>query len=230
MSHSTPSADEPTSIGTVVSPDESTGHGATTGAAKHAGSANGGWATSLGDIVVGAAPDAVLAKVVSGRLLLDDGSEVEAGSVLIEFMNALLADGLRDRRARLEIVADLVTAEAAARLLGVSRPTVYAWQDSGTLGQIMQGNRRMVPLEDIHRVRAARHARVGSDTLAHDAAEAGPVLTPADYEQELSDARRRGGAGAVAVVRRRQRAARVAEAAALAYQALGGDVPGDAGP
>jgi excisionase family DNA binding protein len=68
-----------------------------------------------------------------------------------------LRDGLAsDKVAHVELDEELVSAERAAELLGVSRPTIYTWQDRGRLGRADIGAKRKVPLKDVERLRNSR--------------------------------------------------------------------------
>jgi excisionase family DNA binding protein len=58
-----------------------------------------------------------------------------------------------------DIEEPLVSPERAAEMLGVSRPTIYAWQDRGRLERVDQGNRRMVPAVDIERYKLEQQER-----------------------------------------------------------------------
>ncbi|MCL2090956.1 MAG: helix-turn-helix domain-containing protein [Micrococcales bacterium] len=151
-------------------------------------------------------------RVARTVVTLEDGTELEAGDGLLAMINALVVEDLAGRRARVEIVPELLTPEEAAQLLGVSRPTVYAWQDSGALDRVDQGNRRMVRLSEVETLLAARADR---ERVDHEVAQvaAVDVLDDREYVRAMQAARRSGGARAVAKVRARQRAALAAAAA-----------------
>lgn|GEM_PF-1743253 len=176
------------------------------------------WATSSAQLLRGRR-GGTHQRVARTVVTLEDGTELEAGDGLLAMINALVVDDLAGRRARVEIVPELLTAEEAAQLLGVTRPTVYAWQDSGALDRVDRGNRRMVPLGDVETLLAARanRERVDREVAQVTAAD---VLGDREYVQAMQDARRSGGTDAVVQVRRRQRAA---IAAAAAERAAGGE-------
>lgn len=174
------------------------------------------WATGSSKLLRGRSAAAGMPRLASGELRFADGSTAEVGADLIELLEMLLGAGLDGYRARVEVTPELVTPDEAAELLGVSRPTVYAWQDSGVLGNLARGNRRMVPIVDIDAVRDAAASRAIADRLATAAGVAGPVLGDAEYREALHQARKSGGEAAAAAVRRAQRAAQVRAAATTA--------------
>lgn len=78
----------------------------------------------------------------------------------------------------IDVDEPLVSPERAGELLGVSRPTVYAWQDRDIIARVDQGSRRMVPLSDIERYQRDQEARAAwrADVHRHarqSAADAG---------------------------------------------------------
>jgi len=56
-----------------------------------------------------------------------------------------------------------VTPERAGEILGVSRQTIYTWQDEGRLSKIMQGSKRMAPLAEV--LEEKEHAAAGKRLL-----------------------------------------------------------------
>ena len=151
-------------------------------------------------------------RVARAVVTLEDGTQIEAGEDLLEMISALVVDDLAGRRARVEIAPELLTPEEAAQLLGVTRPTVYAWQDAGALDRVDRGNRRMVPLADVEMLLAARRERDRIDQqLAGVSTD--DVLGDDDYRQALHAARKAGGSAAVARVRARQQVALAVAAA-----------------
>lgn len=107
--------------------------------------------------------------VVRINVELADGSQVALEDLGRSLFDALLT-GLREgKTAHLELDEALVSPERAAELLGVSRPTIYAWQDRGRLGRHAQGSRRMVPLADIrHQLESPARAAAFSTAAAAD--------------------------------------------------------------
>ena len=162
-------------------------------------------------------------RVARAAVTLEDGTELEVGDGLLAMINALVVEDLAGRRARVEIVPELLTAEEAAQLLGVTRPTVYAWQDSGALDRVDQGNRRMVPLSDVETLLAARAARERVDREVAQVTAA-DVLSSREYIRAMQAARRSGGTDAVAQVRARQTAALAAAAADRAAEGSAGEL------
>ena len=165
-------------------------------------------------------------RVARTLVTLEDGTELEAGDGLLAMINTLVVDDLAGRRARVEIVPELLTPDEAATMLGVTRPTVYAWQDSGALDRVDQANRRLVPLSDVEELLAARVERQRIDAEL-EGVTAADVLDDRVYVRALREARKSGGAQAVTQVRTRQRAAlAVAAAEAAARQGGGAGVAG----
>lgn len=179
------------------------------------------WATGSSRLVRGRSVVDGLPRVESGELRFEDGTTAEVGEDLLELLRVLLEGGLAGCRARVEVTPELVTPEEAAKLLGVTRPTVYAWQKAGVLGQIAHGNRRMVPVADVDAVRAAAVQRVQSDRLIAESDPAARVLSDAEYHAALRAALAAGGERAAAQVRRTQKAAIAHRAAADAVASAG---------
>ena len=48
---------------------------------------------------------------------------------------------------------ETISAERAAELLGVTRPTIYTWQDRSRIGRVDVGAKRMVPLADVEKLK-----------------------------------------------------------------------------
>lgn len=107
-----------------------------------------------------------------------------------------LADVLRALHAgkvvHIDADEEVVSAERAAELLGVSRPTVYAWQDRGLLAREGQSAKRMVPLADINRYqrervdRAEWRDRVRAAETADDAERADQAASTFDGTIDLT--------------------------------------------
>jgi len=147
--------------------------------------------------------------VRAGSLTLDDGSVVPMDDVLLALVNARLSAGW------------YVTPEEASQLLGVSRPTVYKWQESGSLGCVMMGNRRMIPRTDVDRLVAAAATRAESDRITALVEEDAEPLDQTSYLVALQEARQTGGPAEMKRVRERQQAARAAAAARRAHEVAG---------
>ncbi|MEI6624054.1 MAG: helix-turn-helix domain-containing protein [Actinomycetes bacterium] len=162
--------------------------------------------------------------VTSGYLTLANGEQVEIDDDLLMLINGIVGQGLVGRRARVEVTPELVTPEEAAELLEVSRPTIYNWQNAGVLGRVEMKNRRMVPISDVEAVRAAQTARHAVDATFADVDEDEVPLSDLEYRKALAAARASGVVGALAEVRRRQRAARATEAS---KRARAGEPPVD---
>ena len=58
---------------------------------------------------------------------------------------------------------ETISAERAAELLGVTRPTIYTWQDRSRIGRVNVGAKRMVPLADVEKL---TNSEVRRDTFA----------------------------------------------------------------
>lgn len=170
------------------------------------------WVDETTELLRGRRPDEPVGAVVDVEFVLADGSHVRATPALMALLEPLLA-GLAGRRARVEVAPALLTAKQAAEMLGVSRPTVYTMQDNGVLSTHPVGNRRMVPLDDVTAVLAARAARARADQLAEAAAHSTEEPLGADELRQALSTARKDGPEAVAAVRRQQAAARVAHAA-----------------
>jgi len=89
------------------------------------------------------------------EVVLADGERVELGGVAVDLMERLRAGLSESMVAHLELDAEVVSPDRAAELLGVSRPTIYAWQNRGRLGQIDMGGKRMVPLADVEAIKSS---------------------------------------------------------------------------
>lgn len=169
--------------------------------------------TEESELLEGASVAEPLGPVSGGTVQFEDGRTMLVGPDLVRVLNVLLADGLAHQRARLTVDSELVSAERAADMLGVSRPTIYKWQDQGVLGLHQVGSHRRVPREDVEALLEARRTREASDELLEDISLAAP-LSEADYRQAIFEARKSQDPGAPAVVRRAQRAAQARAAAA----------------
>ena len=120
--------------------------------------------------------------VASGRLELSNGSVIEITPRLSRMLDQIV-DGIRARKVvHVEFDDALVTPQRAGEMLGVSRPTIYSWQDAGLLPTVRQGSRRLVPIESVldrlhgstsvesvlEEVRRDRHGSDSADAVAPD--------------------------------------------------------------
>lgn len=64
-------------------------------------------------------------------------------------LNVILRAVTAHKTVHVEVNDQLVAAQRAATLLGVTLPSVYAWQDRGLLPSVMVGTRRMLALADV---------------------------------------------------------------------------------
>ena len=102
-------------------------------------------------------------RVKAASVELEDGSHFDLGEEGTDMLTYLLSGLGAGLVAHIELDEELVTPDRAAELLGVSRPTIYTWQDTRRIGRVSQGSRRMVPLSEVRRllespVRAAAFA------------------------------------------------------------------------
>jgi excisionase family DNA binding protein len=84
-----------------------------------------------------------------------DGSSHPLESHVVAFLEDLLR-GIQEGRTLRIVLEDAVSAEQqlltpdqAAALLGVSRPTIYAWQDKNQIGRADHKGTRWVPKADV---------------------------------------------------------------------------------
>ncbi len=97
--------------------------------------------------------------ITGGSYRLSDGRIVEIGERMVELIELVRRSVADDLIAHVEVDEEFVSPGRAAELLGVSRPTVYAWQDRGLLGRADRSNRRSVPLADVAAMRVIRAQR-----------------------------------------------------------------------
>ena len=93
------------------------------------------------------------------HLQTSDGRSLRLSPDVVRLLNVSLSAIGEGLVPHLELDEKCVSAERAAELLGVSRPTVYAWQDRKILSRVTRGNRRLVPLESVTAYLAATKER-----------------------------------------------------------------------
>jgi excisionase family DNA binding protein len=152
----------------------------------------------------------------SGSLCLSDGTQVEIGTDLLRAINTVLTGDLTHARAIVEVVPELISAQTAAQMLGVSRPTVYKMMDCNVLLPARVGAKRLVRVDDVIAVKRARAARSASDEAVAAATPSDIPLDQAALRRALSEARQTGDPEAVKKVRQRQRGALARQAATRA--------------
>lgn len=159
-----------------------------------------------------------LGPVTGGTVELADGRTLDVDEDLVYVLNLLLGAGLASRRAHVVVDTEWVAPETAAKMLEVSRPTVYKWMDDGVLGSHKVGSHRRVAREDVETLLRARAARARTEEVLADETLESP-LSEADYRKAMFDARRSGGPDATASLRRAQMAAKARQAATRAKRA-----------
>lgn len=87
------------------------------------------------------------------EVVLDGGERVELHYVAVEMMERLREGLAESKVAHLEMDEETISAERAAELMGVARPTIYTWQDRGRIGRVDVGAKRMVPLADVEKLK-----------------------------------------------------------------------------
>lgn len=65
------------------------------------------------------------------------------------------------------MAAQLVSVEAAGRVLGVSRSTIWRMIQRGTLPSVRQGGRRLVRVSALKQPKASRRSQLQALTLDH---------------------------------------------------------------
>ena len=87
------------------------------------------------------------------EVVLDGGERVALHYVAVEMMERLREGLAESKVAHLEMDEEMISAERAAELMGVTRPTIYTWQDRGRIGRTDVGAKRMVPLADVEKLK-----------------------------------------------------------------------------
>ena len=132
-----------------------------------------------------------------GRLVGPDGTEVPVPAAVYEVL-VQVADAMRAGRAISVVpVAQRLTTQEAADLLGVSRPTLVKLLEDGAIPYEQPGRHRRVRLADLLAYRDARRfARKETlDRMTEEAGDAGVYEgSPEDYAAALRAARKRRAA------------------------------------
>lgn len=93
------------------------------------------------------APSSIV--VQSGLLTLEGGQRVEIAPDLLTAVNDLLAGLNAGKVGHVDLDEELLPPERAGALLGITRPTVYAWQDRGLIERVDRGGKRLVPMTSV---------------------------------------------------------------------------------
>lgn len=121
--------------------------------------------------------------LANGEAVRLEGDELDSfNRVIHEGGQVLLADSLEEQ----PDPDPLVNPEIAAEILGVSRPTVYAWQDRGRLGLVQAGRVRCSRLREVLELRAQREANLAFQR------EIRQMPTPSDVDVERAAERFNG--------------------------------------
>jgi predicted DNA-binding transcriptional regulator AlpA len=88
----------------------------------------------------------------SALVELYDGTQLHISEDMLAHFSDAVQAIKQGKSAHIEIDEDLVTAERAGEILGVSRQTIYNWQDKGRLRKIMQGCRRMTSSAEVREI------------------------------------------------------------------------------
>ena len=123
--------------------------------------------------------------VVQVFLSFSDGSQVEVnerGRELVVFILGALRSG---REVSVEAEEELLTPGAAAGVLGVTRQSVYRWQDAGLLPVVMSGRSRSVPAAAVRELKAVRDSRALRDAADSLAAEVAAISPGSETGAEL---------------------------------------------
>ena len=157
-----------------------------------------------------------------------DGAQVEVsdqGRDVIVFILDALNSG---REVNVEAEDELLTPAAAASVLGVTRQSVYRWQDDDLLPVVMRGRARAVPAAAVRALKAIRDSRASLNAADKMADEANAVAEHSDVKVDLfasvQEAVRRGRAGQAGQAWRTVRAAQVAAQAEHARDVFADDV------
>ena len=118
---------------------------------------------SEADVFPAEASSRTAKRIMRVDVVLADGERVELNDVAVELMERLREGLAESKVAHLEMDEETISAERAAELLGVTRPTIYTWQDRGRLGRVNVGAKRMVPLAEVEKL---TNSEVRRDTFA----------------------------------------------------------------
>jgi len=97
--------------------------------------------------------------VRGGYLVLEGGQRVELATDLLIAVNDLLAGLNAGKIGHVDLDEELLSPERAGELLGITRPTVYAWQDRGLIERVDRGGKRLVPLASVIQYREQQQQR-----------------------------------------------------------------------
>ncbi|MGK0716098.1 helix-turn-helix domain-containing protein [Leucobacter sp. W1153] len=105
-------------------------------------------------------------KFVGFKAVLDDGSELKMPEHVVRALRFTL-HGLTQGNLTVTSIPDVLTTTTAAKLLGVSRPTLRKLIDSGELPASKTGSHHKLRLEDVLALKVKRHEarRVALDAL-----------------------------------------------------------------
>ena len=118
------------------------------------------------------------------EVVLDGDERVELTYIAVQLLEGLREGLAKDKVAHLEMDESLVPPERAAELLGVSRPTIYAWQNRGRIGQVDIGGKRMVPLADVEAIKSSvMHQLTAAARLRIDIDAPDEPLTDEDMQE-----------------------------------------------
>ena len=130
------------------------------------------------------------------RLVGPDGESVALPAPVYDALVQVVAALRAGRAITVAPLAQRLTTQEAADLLGVSRPTVVKLLESGAIPYEQPGRHRRVRLADLlaYRDRRVDERRAALDRMTEEAGEAGIYDgTPADYAAALQAARKRRG-------------------------------------
>jgi len=161
------------------------------------------------------------------EFVLPDGRRVPVSARGSDFVHFVIAELASGHTVRAESTEEMLTPDAAGEALGVTRQTIYRWQDANILPCVLQGKVRAVPAAAVARAAAERDSRKGrADALAASARTADAPVSRQEMFEMLQKAMLGGDAVDAATAWQRRRATVVAEQAAAAVQAFGGSTAG----
>lgn len=120
------------------------------------------------------------------RLVARDGSSVELPDELTDVLDRAAGALVAGHPVTVVQTDRLISTTQAARILGVSRPTLVRFLEAGEIAYAQPGRHRRLKLADVLAFRERRHRRRDVlDDMAADAAELGLYDIP---EQEYAEA------------------------------------------